>query len=136
MQERSQAIARQADKKTALLAYLPACHSVRSWALPLLDEGIHLAGSFLLAGFPHVVGMLWQINDKRSVAMVEAVYLHMIRNDDVIDFDASAEALHRATKILRDEATRLERTKKLFPPDPFLRAPYVGAGKRHQVTAT
>ena len=80
--------------------------------------------------------MLWQINDKRSVAMVEAVYLHMIRNDDVIDFDASAEALHRATKILRDEATRLEGTKKLFPPDPFLWAPYVGAGKRHQVTAT
>jgi CHAT domain-containing protein len=124
--------------QNAELAYLSACHSVRSRALPLLDEGIHLAGSFLLAGFPHVVGTLWQINDKRSVAVAEAVYSYMIRNDGGIDFDASAEAVHRATRILRDETTRLEGTKRLFPPDPFLWAPYVhlGAGRKHQVAAT
>lgn len=43
------------------LAYLSACHSARIRAESLQDEGIHMTGPCLLAGFPQVVGTLWKL---------------------------------------------------------------------------
>ena len=51
----------------AHLAYLSACSTARATDTRLLDEAIHLATAFQLAGFPHVIGTLWEINDAIAV---------------------------------------------------------------------
>jgi CHAT domain-containing protein len=45
----------------AQLAFLSACQTARNPARDLLDEAIHLASAFQLAGYPHVVGTLWSV---------------------------------------------------------------------------
>ncbi|KAH8654852.1 hypothetical protein BGZ61DRAFT_373099 [Ilyonectria robusta] len=39
----------------AQITYLSACSTAEIKQAPLVDENIHLASSFLLSGFPHVV---------------------------------------------------------------------------------
>ena len=51
--------------KSAQLAYLSACRAAVNRSETLLDEGIHLAGTFQLAGFTHVIGSLWELSDER-----------------------------------------------------------------------
>ena len=48
----------------AQLAFLSACQTAHSDAERLIDEGIHLAAAFQLAGFPHVIGTLWPVYDR------------------------------------------------------------------------
>ena len=50
----------------ARLAYLSACGTAFTVKGALLDEAIHLTSACQLAGFPHVVGTLWDINDARQ----------------------------------------------------------------------
>ncbi|GFF61845.1 hypothetical protein IFM51744_10810 [Aspergillus udagawae] len=42
------------------LAYLSACKTASNLADSLLDEGIHIAAGFQMAGFQHVIGTLWE----------------------------------------------------------------------------
>lgn len=42
------------------LAYLSACSAAENSAKNLVDEVLHLASGFQLAGFPHVVGSIWE----------------------------------------------------------------------------
>lgn len=44
----------------ARVTCLSVCHAFVGQTADLLDEGIHLAGAFQLAGFPQVVGTLWR----------------------------------------------------------------------------
>jgi CHAT domain-containing protein len=43
----------------------------------LLDESIHLASAFQLAGFPHVIATLWQTGDSAAVQVAEDFYIHV-----------------------------------------------------------
>ncbi|MBB5960708.1 hypothetical protein FHS29_007336 [Saccharothrix tamanrassetensis] len=43
----------------------------------LLDEAIHLLAAFQLAGYPHVAGTLWEINDPIAADIAEAIYAHL-----------------------------------------------------------
>lgn len=56
------------------LAYLSACGTARMTDGSVLDEAIHLASAFQLAGFPHVIGTLWEINDNAAVEIARYFY--------------------------------------------------------------
>jgi CHAT domain-containing protein len=61
------------DLPRAQLAYLSACETTRA-SRNLADEAVHITGAFQLAGFPEVVGTLWNINDEAAVAVATEVY--------------------------------------------------------------
>ncbi|KAI9897347.1 hypothetical protein N3K66_007203 [Trichothecium roseum] len=56
------------------LAYLSACSTGANKATNLLDECIHLANAFQLAGFRHVIGTLWKVSDRHCVNVARTVY--------------------------------------------------------------
>ncbi|MFJ8794957.1 CHAT domain-containing protein [Streptomyces sp. NPDC102462] len=94
------------------LAVLSACEtSLGTHRIP--DEGLHLVSAFQLAGYPQVVGTLWQVNDR--VARLVAVDLHqqIARGEDV------ATALHHAVRRCRER----------YPRTPTLWAAYLYSGQ-------
>ncbi|WP_405866522.1 CHAT domain-containing protein [Streptomyces sp. NBC_00005] len=100
------------DLQGAQLAYLSACHTALNAADHLLDEAMHLAGAFQLAGFPQVVGTLWTVDDEVAVDIAEDFYA-TLRDPatGTLDLDRAAHALHRATRSQRD---RYPRTPSLW----------------------
>jgi CHAT domain-containing protein len=111
-------------KLNATLAFLSACHAARNREASLLDEGIHLAGAFQLAGFSHVIGTLWQIHDAYSVQVARNIYQFI-----GIDASLSAEALHRAIRTLRDTELTKSGFKIRLREDPLVWAAYIHMGK-------
>ncbi|KAH7146066.1 hypothetical protein EDB81DRAFT_759375 [Dactylonectria macrodidyma] len=67
-----------------------------------VDESIHLANACQLAGFRHVVGTLWSVDDKLCVDMARMTYEFM--RDEGISDDCVSRGLHRATRTARDHA--------------------------------
>ncbi len=72
----------------------------------MLDESVHVAAAFQLAGYRHVIGTLWGVSDRRSPEVVAEVYAGLCpegaRELDDLDPDRSAFALHSAVRRLRD----------------------------------
>ncbi|WP_405463963.1 CHAT domain-containing protein [Streptomyces jietaisiensis] len=94
------------------LAVLSACET--SLGAPRIpDESLHLVSAFQLAGYPQVVGTLWQVNDR--VARLVSVDLHrgLRAGEDV------ARALHHAVRRCRER----------FPGTPTLWAAYLHSGR-------
>ncbi|MGW2015075.1 CHAT domain-containing protein [Streptomyces sp. NPDC001927] len=86
--------------REAVLAVLSAC-STSQGGFTLPDESVHLASSFQLAGYPHVIGTLWPVADKVATRLTEELYASLV--DDLargrpID---PATALHRPVRELR-----------------------------------
>ncbi|MEU9703358.1 CHAT domain-containing protein [Streptomyces sp. NPDC047981] len=86
--------------REAVLAVLSAC-STSQGGFTLPDESVHLASSFQLAGYPHVIGTLWPVADKVATRLTEELYTSLV--DDLargrpID---PATALHRPVRELR-----------------------------------
>ncbi|MFD7507761.1 CHAT domain-containing protein [Streptomyces sp. NPDC059853] len=96
----------------AELAYLSACETVRGHDA-LADEALHIAGAFHTAGFRHVVGTLWRVDDEAAMEIAEAFYSGVGR--DAAD---SAVALHRAVRAQRER----------FPATPTLWAGHIHYG--------
>ncbi|MBB4934416.1 hypothetical protein F4561_005236 [Lipingzhangella halophila] len=88
----------------ARLAYLSACNTAAIHDTDLLDEAIHVASAFQLAGFPHVVGTLWEINDRIAVTVADSFYTHLRGPNGNLDPDRAAYALHSAVRAVRDGA--------------------------------
>ncbi|MFF1980648.1 CHAT domain-containing protein, partial [Streptomyces sp. NPDC058198] len=110
----------------AQLAYLSACRTAAIDTANLADEAIHLTSAFQLAGFPHVVGTLWEIDDQIAVTVADTFYTHLRTPDGTIDTSRAARALHQAVRSVRDGHDlpgRLNRTRT-----PFLWAAYLHAG--------
>ncbi|MER5887963.1 CHAT domain-containing protein [Streptomyces sp. NPDC001941] len=96
----------------ARLAFLSACGTADPGRADLLDESIHLAGAFQLAGFPHVVATLWPIDDRLAVTIAESFYAQLAEGPSgPFDPDRSATALHHAIRAVRD---RYPRTPSLW----------------------
>ncbi|WP_327722297.1 CHAT domain-containing protein [Streptomyces sp. NBC_00490] len=85
----------------ARLAYLSACRTAAIDTSDLLDEAIHLTSAFQLAGFPHVVGTLWEIDDQIAVTIADLFYTDL-QTDSRLDPAQAAHALHSAVRKVRD----------------------------------
>lgn len=101
----------------ARLAYLSACSTALTTETTLLDEAIHLTSAFQLAGFPHVIGTLWQANDELAIDIAEDFYT-ALADDGVLDTSRATHALHRAVGKARDR----------YPITPSLWAAHIHAG--------
>jgi CHAT domain-containing protein len=87
----------------AELAYLSAC-STTDTSPVLTDEAGHLTAAVHLAGYRHVIGTLWPINDTAAARIATDVYTH--RTNDGTQparTEDSAHALAEATRDLRDD---------------------------------
>ncbi|WP_053760566.1 CHAT domain-containing protein [Streptomyces sp. AS58] len=100
------------------LAFLSACRTAVADTTDLADEAIHLASAFQLAGYPHVIGTLWEIDDMISVEVAERFYLALHAGRKVPDVSEAAAALHRAVRAVRDR----------YPALPSLWAAHLHAG--------
>ncbi|GAB2442823.1 CHAT domain-containing protein [Streptomyces incanus] len=99
------------------LAYLSACATLRT-SPELADEAVHIVSAFQMAGFPHVVGSLWHVDDVIGAEVALSVYEALHTGDGTLDVARTAEALHRAVRTLRDT----------YPQTPSLWACQVHAG--------
>lgn len=88
------------DRKP-FLAYLSACGTGRVKFDILVDESLHLIAACQLAGFQHVVGTLWEVNDRSCVDVAKSVYGWM--QDKDMSHKSVSEGLHHACRILRDQ---------------------------------
>ncbi|WP_280239817.1 CHAT domain-containing protein [Nocardia abscessus] len=95
----------------AELGFLSACATSQA-PLNLIDESLHITGAFQLAGFRHVIGTLWEIDDAISLELATAFY--RAGNPG----DAAAYALHSAVRELRDR----------YPRTPTLWAAHIHSG--------
>lgn len=102
----------------AQLAYLSACRTAVTDSPDLADEAIHLTSAFQLAGFPHVVGTLWEIDDAIAVEIADNFYSGLQAGSGVIEASNAAQALHDAVRAARDT----------FPGSPSLWAAHLHAG--------
>lgn len=83
------------------LAYLSACRTGQVRDEESLDESVHLISAFQLAGFRHVIGTLWEVNDDICVDMANYAYQAMW-NGRFTDRSVCL-GLHTAMRKLRDE---------------------------------
>ncbi|MFD3558190.1 CHAT domain-containing protein [Streptomyces sp. NPDC058686] len=91
------------DLDGAQLAYLSACHTAVNSAERLLDEGIHLVGALQTAGFPQVVGTMWELDDEIAEEITEDFY-SLLRepHSGGLDLRTAGHALHHAVRKQRD----------------------------------
>ncbi|KAI3331715.1 CHAT domain-containing protein [Xylariaceae sp. AK1471] len=82
------------------MAYLSACGTGQIKNEKFFDESIHLISAAQLAGFRHVIGTLWEVNDESCVDMAMVTYEGM-RDGGMTD-DSVCRGLHNATRRLRD----------------------------------
>ncbi|RSL71736.1 hypothetical protein CEP53_001343 [Fusarium sp. AF-6] len=87
------------------LAYLSACETGRVSESKFRDESVHLIGAYQLAGFRHVIGTLWAVDDNGSVEIAEATYKNML--EDMTD-ESVSRSLHKAARSLRDDIPKVE----------------------------
>ncbi|MEU3643267.1 CHAT domain-containing protein [Lentzea sp. NPDC034063] len=99
----------------ARLAYLSACETALNTSGHLLDEAIHLTSAFQLAGFPHVIGTLWALDDEIAVEIAEDFYRGLPADRPT---SRAAFALHDAVRRQRDR----------YPATPSLWAGHIHAG--------
>lgn len=85
------------------LAYLAACETGQVTASRFYDESIHLIGAYQLAGFRHVIGTLWSVDDHGSVLMATGTYEGLLEN---MADDSVSRSLHNAARRLRDDSRR------------------------------
>ena len=104
------------------LAYLSACETGLTTNPRLMNEAVHLASAFQLAGYPHVIGTLWSVNDAAAAEMADDFYASLIAvgvgRDGVPDTANAPFALHRAVRAARSR----------YPALPSLWAAHIHAG--------
>lgn len=86
--------------RSASLAYLSACDTAVT-STDLADEVIHIASAFHLAGYPRVIGTLWNVRDDAAATIAHDVYATLSAGRP--DPSRAARALHQAVTRLRDE---------------------------------
>ncbi|KAH8807441.1 CHAT domain-containing protein [Xylogone sp. PMI_703] len=95
------------------LGFLSACSTGVVENERQVDEGINLINTFQLAGFRHVVGTLWKVQDHQGVEVARIVY-ETLRDEGMTDL-AVCKGLHKAVTALRDKevASELKRLENM-----------------------
>ena len=100
------------------LAYLSAC-STSVTSFQMANEAVHITGAFHLAGYQHVVGTLWQVNDTTAETVAVSFYQILTEDGSVPpDTRQTAIALHRVIRNVRDR----------YPRTPTLWTAYIHTG--------
>ena len=89
------------DTERSQLAFLSVCCTAESASSELMDEGIHLANGFQLAGYPHVIASLLEPTDHISVAIAEKFYRIVFAESNLDGNEKIAYALHDAILAAR-----------------------------------
>ncbi|KAJ7815011.1 CHAT domain-containing protein [Mycena leptocephala] len=84
----------------AQFVFLAACQTAMGDTV-LVNEGFHLGGGFLAAGFQSVVGTLWSMNDQDGPLVAEVFYSHLFRAGRQPQASDAAEALQLAVRELK-----------------------------------
>ena len=87
-------------KQAPFLAYLSACGTGQVKQDNSIDESLHLISACQLAGFRHVVGTLWKVNDEVCVDMARITYDGMSHGG--MTDESICWGLHQATREIRD----------------------------------
>jgi hypothetical protein len=87
-------------ERSPFLAYLSACGTGEIKDQTFFDENIHLISACQLAGFRHVIGTLWEVNDDVCADMARITY-EGIKDGSMTD-ESVCRGLHQATRELRD----------------------------------
>ncbi|WP_405896796.1 CHAT domain-containing protein [Streptomyces sp. NBC_00727] len=110
----------------ARLAYLSACSTAATGPVRLLDESIHLASAFQLAGYSHVISTLWEIDDQLSVRVADDFYTRLRSAGGGFALGGAAYALHHSVRRARDGIGASDADGAA--PGPFFWASYVHIG--------
>lgn len=89
----------QMDLEGVEMAFLSACSTARP-APAVLEEAVHLASAFRVAGYPRVVATLWEVGDRAAAYVTEHFYRSLAEDHDRAD--AAAACLHSAVRDLRE----------------------------------
>ncbi|KAH6954228.1 CHAT domain-containing protein [Fusarium avenaceum] len=87
-------------ERSPFLAYLSACSTGHVQDDKFIDESIHLISACQLAGFRHVIGTLWKVQDDHYVDVARGTY-ECIKDGGMTD-ESVCRGLHKSTRILRD----------------------------------
>lgn len=86
----------------AELAYLSACDTARG-PVKLADEAVHITGAFHMAGYAHVIGTLWSVDDDLAAEVARDIYASLTAHTPSRpDATPAALALHQAVHKIRD----------------------------------
>lgn len=92
------------DLRRVRIAYLSACSTAENKVWPLVDEIIHLASGFQIAGYGHVIGTMWPSNDDTSAAVAKLFYQKLsesFQETSITHSDrAVAAALHHSVRLV------------------------------------
>jgi CHAT domain-containing protein len=83
----------------ARIAYLLACLTAEIRAKSLTDERVHIASTFQLAGFAHVIGSLWPTDKGVCVQVTEYFYKSPVRCKGITDPNHAVAAALRETVL-------------------------------------
>ena len=87
--------------QNAQIVYLSACSTAEVGAMNLADESVHLASSFQLTGFQHVIGTLWGVDDNAAVEVAKGFYARLPVSGEN-GYISPARALHDAVVSFRN----------------------------------
>jgi hypothetical protein len=62
----------------AWISFLSACSTAETRGSALADEGLHVSSALQLAGFVHVIGSIWPVDDEVSVYVASSFYKNLI----------------------------------------------------------
>lgn len=119
--------------KATQLAYLSACSTAEISSEELLDEYIHLASGFLLVGFPHVIGTMWQAFDSAAKDVSQLFYKELVKlnkdRDGSADLnEAFAYAFHEAVSCVREGRIEGKRRRHNAGDNVLAWAPFIHMG--------
>jgi hypothetical protein len=98
------------------LAFLSACKTVTG-GVDLPDEAITLAAALNYAGYRHVIGNLWSVEDRAAADLTATTY-KLLLQDGRLESSYSAKALHNAIHDIHDA----------YPHNPSVWSPFLHIG--------